>query len=84
MSLYLRITACSLRTPSVCLYLEILYLGGRLIAFGVKERTEILTKIGPGGNQMQRLEPFIRTENVFEISVVSGKCWHLFYSLKKL
>ena len=73
-----------LEPQSICFYLDLPYLGGRLIAFRVKERTETLTKIGTGNNQMNGREPYIRRENVFEISALSGKCLHLSYSLNKL
>lgn len=37
-----------------------------------------------GVNQMDAPQPCIRAENVFEISTLSEKCWHLSYSLNKL
>ena len=47
----------------------------------MKERTETLHKSKIGmvvvDNQMNGLEPCIRRENVFEISMLSGKCLHL-------
>lgn len=54
----------------------------------MKERTETLTKsaigIAVSVNQMNGLEPCIRRESLFEISVLSGRCLHLSYSLNKL
>lgn len=35
-------------------------------------------------NQMNGPEPYVRRENVFEISMLSGKCLHLSYALNKL
>lgn len=54
----------------------------------MKERTETLPKskirMLVVDNQMNGPEPYVRRENVFEISMLSGKCLHLSYALNKL